>query len=227
LGILLAKDVSGVTLAVKSHPKARVETDLPNSLAATLSARDEYLMRRLRKIMTNRRTLSFSIFAVALLALCLPAVAAAQWNRYPNNQRDGRYDGRYLRDSVHRLDRLAKDFQREVDRSLDRSRRDGTRSEDRINAEVHQFRDAVGDLKSSVGNGRDLNRSRDEAQRVLQEGRQLDRIAGRSNSRVSSLWSQIRQELNVIAQAYGSYGYNDSNRRINNNDWWRRLPIPY
>jgi hypothetical protein len=176
--------------------------------------------------MTNRRTLSFSIFAAALLALCLPAVAAAQWGRYPGNQRnrdrDYGYDGRYVRDSVHRLDRLAKDFEREVDRSLDRSRRDGTRSEDRINGQVKEFRNAVSNLKSRVGNGRDLTRSRDEAQRVLQEARQIDRIGNRS-----SLWSQIRQELNVIAQAYGSYGYNDSNRRTNNNDWWRRLPIPY
>ena len=179
--------------------------------------------------MTNRRTLSFSIFAAALLALCLPVVATAQWDRYPDNQRNrnGRYDGRYVRDSVHRLDRLAKDFEREVDRSLDRSRRDGTRSEDRINGQVRQFRNAVSDLKSRVGNGRDLNRSRNEAQRVLQEARQLDRIGNRSDYRLSSLWSQIRQELNVIAQAYGSYGYNDSNRRNNNNDWWRRLPLPY
>jgi hypothetical protein len=177
--------------------------------------------------MTNQRTLSFSIFGTALLALCLPTVAAAQWNRYPDNQRNGngRYDDRYVRDSVHRLDRLAKDFEREVDRSLDRSRRDGTRSEDQTNAEVRQFRNAVSDLKSRVGNGRDLNRSRNEAQRVLQEARQVDRVANRADYRVSSLWSQIRQELNVIAQAYGSYGYNDDNRRNNNGDWWRRLPV--
>lgn len=174
--------------------------------------------------MSNRRTLSFSILAAALLALSLPVVATAQWSRYPDNQRNrnDRYDDRYVRDSVHRLDRLAKDFEREVDRSLDRSRRDGTRSEDRINGQVREFRNAVSKLKSRVGNGRDLNRSRNEAQRVLQEGRQLDRIGNRF-----SLWSQIRRELNVIAQAYGSYGYNDSNRRSNNNDWWRRLPIPY
>ncbi|MGH9967515.1 MAG: hypothetical protein ACREBG_06735 [Pyrinomonadaceae bacterium] len=195
--------------------------------------------------MTNRRTLSFSILAAALLALCLPVVAAAQWDRYPDNGRDrnqnngryGRYDERYLRDSIHRLDRLAKDFEKEVDRALDRSRRDGTRREDQINAEARQFRNAVGDLKSRFGNGRDLNRSRNEAQRVLQEGRQLDRIGfGRSyDNRLSSIWSQIRQELNVIADAYGSYGYDngrnrrdDDYRRRNpsNNDWWRRIPWP-
>src|SRR5215213_10484402 len=132
--------------------------------------------------MTNRHTLKLSIFAAAILALALPAAASAQWgrypqDRYPDNRGNGRYDDRGLRDSVNRLDRLSKDFERDMDRALDRSRVNGSRQEDRINDQVHQFRDAVGDLKSQVGNGRDLNRSADEARRVFQEGQQLDRVA--------------------------------------------------
>ena len=193
--------------------------------------------------MTNRRTLSFSILAAALIALCLPAVAAAQWDRYPDYGRDrdrdngryGRYDDRYLRNSIQRLDRLSKNFESAVDRELDRSHEDGTRHEDRVNNEVHDFRRAVGDLKSRFGNGRDLNRSRNEAQRVLQTAREAERASRHHfrNGRLANLWSEIRQELNVISQAYGSYGYNDDydrndrNRRSNNNDWWRRLPVPY
>lgn len=189
--------------------------------------------------MTNRRTLKFSIFAAAVMALCLPMLSAAQgtydpWGRNRNDdyRRNGRYDDRYLRDSIHRLDRLAKDFEREVDRSLDRSRRDGTRREDQINAEARQFRNAVGDLKSSFGNGRNLDRSRDEAQRVLQEARQLERVGFGRGGRFGSLWSEIRRELNVIANAFGGYGYNDDiyrndrRNRNNNDDWWRRIPFP-
>jgi hypothetical protein len=103
--------------------------------------------------MTNRRTLTFSIFAAATLALCLPVLAAAQGGYgYPDYGRNrngnyGRYDERYLRDSIHRLDRLAKDFERDLDRALDRSRVDGTRREDRINAQGHDFRRAVSNLK--------------------------------------------------------------------------------
>jgi hypothetical protein len=185
--------------------------------------------------MINRRTLMFSIFATAVMALCLPVLASAQgvydpWGRNRNDSY-GRYDERYLRDSVHRLDRLAKDFEREVDRSLDRSRRDGTRREDQINARAHQFRDAVGDLKSRFGNGRDINRSRNQAQRVLQEANQMERMGfGRGyNGSLGSIWSQIRQELNVIANAYGSYGYDNGGyrrNRNNNDDWWRRIPWP-
>lgn len=203
--------------------------------------------------MTNRRRLSFSIFAAAILALCLPVLAAAQGGYgYPDSGRNrngnyGRYDERYLKDSIQRLDRLSRDFERDLDRALDRSRVNGTRTEDQINAQGHDFRRAVSNLKSNFGNGRDLNRSRDEAQRVLQEAQQFDRI-GRNrgiDSRVASEWSQIQRELSIISDAYGlgyyggynnggNYpnGRNDDYRRNNpnnqnrNNDWWRRIPWP-
>jgi len=198
--------------------------------------------------MTNRRTMSLTIFATAMLALCLPVLATAQggygYPDYRRNRNDnyGRYDERYVKDSIQRLDRLARDFERDLDRALDHSRVDGTRREDRINAQGHDFRRAVSDLKSSFGNGRDLNRSRDEAQRVMQEARQFENIGRMRNidNRVASEWSQIQRELNVIADAYGlgyggsnnggyypNNGRNNPNRRNNNNnDWWRRLPFP-
>jgi len=196
----------------------------------------------------NRHTLKFSFFAAAILALALPAAASAQWgrypqDRYPDNRGYGRYDDRGLRDSVNRLDRLAKDFEKDMDRALDRSRANGTNREDRINDQVHQFRDAVGDLKSRVGNGRDLNRSSNEARRVLQEADQIDRVARRGfDGRTNSQWSQIQQELRYISGVYG-FGYgggyggrdddwrrndrrNDRDRNRDNNDWWRRIPFP-
>jgi hypothetical protein len=204
---------------------------------------------KIRK-MTNRHTLKFSIFAAAIVALCLPAAASAQWGRGDGNDgrgrdrdRDGygRYDERALRDSVHRLDRLSKDFEKNMDRALDRSRANGSDREDRINEEVHQFRDAVGDLKSRIGNGRDLNRSADEARRVLQEGQQLDRVARPRwfDGRLSSDWSQIQRELRFISEAYGfrynggfgrddDYRRNDDYRRRSDrvDDWMRRIPFP-
>jgi hypothetical protein len=167
--------------------------------------------------------------AAALLALFLPTIAAAQWGRDRDRDRDrdwgrggyGRYDERALRDSVHRLDRLAKDFEKNMDRALDRSRANGSQREDRINNQVHQFRDAVGDLKSRIGNGRDLNRSADEARRVLQEGQQVDRIARPRwfDGRLSSDWSQIQRELRFISDVYG-FRYNGGYGR--DDDWRRR-----
>jgi hypothetical protein len=205
--------------------------------------------------MTNRHTLKFSIFAGALLALCLPVVAAAQWGGYPDNRYPsrnggyGRYDERYVKDSVHRLDRLAKDFENDMDRALDQSRANGTRREDEINSRVHDFRRAVGNLKSRVGNGRDLNRSVNEAERVLQMAEDIDRVgARRLDQRTASEWSQIQNELRNISDIYGinyrgggRYGDYDRNRNDDynrgrnnrnnrndnrNDDWWRRIPFP-
>lgn len=205
--------------------------------------------------MTNRRTLTFSIFGAAVLALCLPALAVAQggygYPDYGRNRNDnyGRYDERYVRDSVRRLDRLAKDFEKDLDRDLDHSREDGTRHEDRVNNEARDFRNAVGNLRSSFGNGRNLNQSANEAEQVLQEARRTERVISHhlDNSRLASEWSQIQRELQVIADAYGLQyrgGYNNggyypndrnddyrrndpnNNRNRNNNDWWRRIPLP-
>ena len=167
--------------------------------------------------MTNQRTLKFSIFAAAILALCLPALAAAQgtydpWGRnrddgYRRNRDDdyyrrnrngnnGRYDERYLKDSIQRLDRLGKDFERDLDRDLDSSREDGSRHEDRVNNEARDFRSAVGNLKSRFGNGRDLNRSTNEAQRVLQEANRTERATRHhlDNSRLASSQRRLSPE---------------------------------
>jgi len=196
--------------------------------------------------MTNRHTLKFSIFAAAILALALPAAASAQYgrypqdDRYPDNRGFGRYDDSRRKDSVQRLDRLAKDFEHDMDRALDHSRVNGSNREDQINDQVKQFRNAVGDLKSRVGNGRDLNRSANEARRVLNEANDIDRFARRGfDGRTSSEWSQIQQELRYISNVYGlgyggGYGRdddwrrdrNDRNNNNRNNDWWRRIPFP-
>jgi hypothetical protein len=199
--------------------------------------------------MYNRRTLKFSILAAAVLSLCLPVIAAAQSRypdyvrypdngRYPDYGRTGRYDERYVRDSIHRLDRLAKDFQRDLDRALDHSRRNGSRNEDELNRDARDFRNAVGDLKSRLGNGRDFNRSSNEAQRVLNIGDRIDRSQRwfYNDRRAGEDWSQIRQELRIIGDVYGyrSYGgrspndddYRRQQRNRNIDDWMRRIPWP-
>ena len=187
-----------------------------------------------------------------LLALFIPTVASAQyWPDYRRDRDNGRYDSRYLRDSIHRLDRLAKDFERELDRDLDRDHREnGTRHEDRVNNEARDFRNAVGRLKSAIGNGRNLNNSADEAQLVFREANRTERVARHhfDNYRLASMWSQIRREMDVIRDAYGSNGryggiYDDDDdyyrrdrrdrddvyrRRDNRNDvpWWERIIRP-
>jgi hypothetical protein len=199
---------------------------------------------------TNRRKSTFSIFAAATLALCLPVLAAAQraYDPYSRNRdygrdtdwrRDrgyddgyGRYDDRRLQNSIRRLDRLSREFDRDLDRELDHSGEDGTRHEDHLNADAKKFRRAVVDLRNAF-NGRNLDNSADEAHRVLDAASHLEDVSTHhfDNNRLISEWSQISQELSLISEAYGiqgaNHGENNRNRRRSddyrnrdrNNDW--------
>ncbi|HEX8709139.1 MAG TPA: hypothetical protein VF723_12910 [Pyrinomonadaceae bacterium] len=207
--------------------------------------------------MANRRRIIPTVIAAALIALCLPALAAAQGNYDPwgRDRRDNRdygrdrdyrrsggrygYDNRAVRDAARRVDDRSGDFQRHLDSALDRSRYDDTRREDRINERAREFRSAADNFRDRLGDARDLYRASNEARRLLQLASQLDRVVGRTrlDSRTASDWSQITQDLRLIADAYGLsfngtggyYGRDDDyrrNDRRNNNDWWRRLPFP-
>jgi hypothetical protein len=164
-----------------------------------------------------------TVIATALLALCLPSLAVAQGRYdpyYGRNRNYGRYDVRYLRDSVRRLKDLSGRFEDHLDSALDRSRVDGTRHEDHLNDIAREFHNAASDLENRFDDRRDLNRSAGEAHRVLNLGGQLDRIVQRvGDGRVISDWMRIRQELNVIADAYG---YRANGGYYGNDDYYRR-----
>ncbi|HEY0005378.1 MAG TPA: hypothetical protein VGB17_11265 [Pyrinomonadaceae bacterium] len=174
--------------------------------------------------MINRCTLT-TVIAAALIAFCLPVLAAAQgtWGQ-PDYQRDrdyrrnrdnggygnyGRYDRQTIRNSVNRLKDLSGRLRNDIDRALDHSRVDGTRREDRINDMARDFQRAASDLKDRFNDGRDLNRSQTEARRVLDLASRMDSVINRGrvyDNRVASDWAQIRQELNVIGSVYGYNG---------------------
>ncbi|MBA3248497.1 MAG: hypothetical protein H0T63_10500 [Pyrinomonadaceae bacterium] len=217
--------------------------------------------------MTNRRPQTLTLIAMLLILLGLPALVSAQggydpWGRDRDGRRDRRDDDRdrdnrrtsdynrnTLRGAVQRVKDRSKNFEREVDRLLDRSRVNGTRREDRINNEVKDFRQAAERLKDRVGDGRNLNRSVGEAQQLLRAADQVERMLARLrvDARGSASWREIEYDLRTIADIYGlryndNDGYyrrggydprdrdrdrnRDRNRNGRNDDWWRRLPFP-
>ena len=192
----------------------------------------------------NRFRNLIGIFAFALLILSLPAVASAQWrdndddddyyrnerrNRRNDNNRNGNYN-RNLQATIRNLKNRSNQFERRLDRDLDNSRYDDRRREDRINQIAEDFANATENLDREYDGRGDYQQSYDEAQRVLQLGNQLDRAISRArlSSNVQNDWSRIRQDLNVLANAYN---YNNNNNRRNrqgnrNDDWRNRIPFP-
>ncbi len=191
----------------------------------------------------NRFKSLVAIFAFSLLVLSLPIVASAQWRDNRRNDDDYYGNSRYnrnLESTIKNLKNRSKQFERRIDRELDRSRYNDRRREDRINDIAKDFARAADRLDDEYDNRGDYNDSQDEASRVLQLGSQIDRVLSRArlSSNVQNEWSRIRQDLQVLANAYGG-NYNDNNRNNRrgrnddnnrnrrNDDWRNRLPFPF
>ena len=103
-----------------------------------------------------------------------------------------------------------------------------------LNYLAKDFAKAADRLDSRFDNGRDLNRSQNEARRVLELGSQVERALSRSrlNNNLDDYWNRINQELRQVANAY-NYNNNSRNNRNNRNDrnrrgndnWWNNLPF--
>ena len=161
-------------------------------------------------------------------------------DRNDDNYNRGRYgyDSRTLRDAVRHLKDGTRRLQNDVDHNLDRSRVNGSRREDHINADMEEFRRAADNLDNRIGNARDLNRSANEAQSLISSANEMSREFGRFqlDSRTFSDWKSLQTDLHIVADAYGlrytggryDPRYDDQrypdNRDQRNNDWWRRRP---
>jgi hypothetical protein len=188
----------------------------------------------------NRIKNLIAISAFSLLVLGLPAIASAQYGQYDPYGRNGgnnnRGYGTNMSSTVRNLKNRTRDFQRQLDRDLDRSRMNGTRREDQINEIASRFRDAVNDLDN---NDYDYSRNRNsnyrgdnEMRRVFDLASQIERSIGRANVSYNTrnLWAGIRNDLQVLSRGYGNSGRNSGNGgwgtgRGNNNrnglpSWW-------
>lgn len=169
--------------------------------------------------------------AFSLLVLGIPAVASAQWggngqydpygrNNDPYGNRNGGYNnGQYgsVNGTVRSLKEKTRQFARQLDRDLDRSRMNGTRREDEINRMADRFKDAVNDLDNNYyNNNRSYGRNDNEMRRVYQYAADIERSISRAqvSYQTRNLWSSIRSDLQSISR-----GYNVYNNGNNNGGW--------
>ena len=178
----------------------------------------------------NRFKSLMTVFAFSLLVFALPVVASAQWRNDDDYNRNGRYN-RNLESTIRDLKDRSKSFAKQLDRELDDSRYNNRNREDRLLDLARDFKDAAKRLDDEYDNSRDYNDSQDEARRVLQLGQQLDNelYNSRLGYNVQGDWNQIRQDLDVLGNAYGYNNRNNRNNRNRNNrngDWRNRVPFP-
>lgn len=176
----------------------------------------------------GRYTKLLSILSFAVMVMGLSIVASAQWRNGRGN--NGSYDNttynRNLNSTIRNLRDKSRRFEDILDRELDRSRYDGSRREDQLNKLAERFKNAAENLDDEYDNGRDFYRSRDEAQRVLSLGSQLDRALSSArlgkNSGLMSYWNSIERDLRTISREYNSSYNNNRNTRNNRNGTYNR-----
>jgi hypothetical protein len=172
------------------------------------------------------------IGAFALMILSLPAIASAQWRNdddYYGNNRGGYYNGN-LQQAVRDLRYQTRNFERQTDRYDNDDYgnggyggyRNNNRRGDRIEDLADELARAAGRLENKFGRGRNLNNSRDEAQRVVQIASQIASTMGRNGRNTGNYnggeWYAIDNNVRIIANAYG-LNYNPRGYRNNRGGW--------
>lgn len=138
------------------------------------------------------------LLLVALSALVAsPALAQSQARGRNINKGD-------VERIIKRLENNTDRFEKAVDRQLDRSVLDGTRSEDRINDRVDDLEDATDRLRSRFDRSDDWMETRSDVEGVV---RAADVINGlfdrvRAYSPVRSSWAMVRADVNTLAGVY-------------------------
>jgi len=132
--------------------------------------------------------------------MLLPLSTQAQ---YRDRRHDDEWGGRIssvITDCDHRTD----DFKQALARALDRSRLEGSRREDELNADARQLARALDRLRDSWNHDHDRERSRRHVRSAISAGRDINRTMVRHElrGRVQGEWDALKTELNHLAEVF-------------------------
>ena len=104
-----------------------------------------------------------------------------------------------------RIEERTDAFSTQLNRSLDRSRLDGSRAEDNIAERVSELENATDELRREFDHNDTRGENRPEAEKILTTATAVDRLMRRRNfgGQTESTWTTLRTELNVLAKLYG------------------------
>ena len=147
----------------------------------------------------KRVTAMTLVFALAFLGIGFGLTNDAQAQTRRQNTR--RVNDRQVEQIIRSIERRSDVFRRSFDAALDRSRLDGSYTEDSVNEFVKAFEDATNDLRSRF-NGRTAVAA--DVDNVLNRAALIDQFM-RTNlrqARVQGDWTLLRGDLQRLANAY-------------------------
>jgi len=115
------------------------------------------------------------------------------------------YTQQQVEQLLERIEERSDAFSNQLNKSLDRSRLDGTRAEDNIAERVSELENATDELRREFDHNDTRGENRPEAEKVLITATTIDRLMRSRNfgGQTESTWAALRTELNILAKLYG------------------------
>jgi len=115
------------------------------------------------------------------------------------------YSQQQVEQLLERIEERTDAFTNQLNKSLDRSRLDGSRAEDNIAERARELENATDELRREFDHNDTRGENRPEAEKVLITATTIDRLMRSRNfgGQTESTWAALRSELNVVARLYG------------------------
>ncbi len=146
-----------------------------------------------------------SVLVIALVSMGMTMSVQAQ-------RRTSRMSDRQIGELIRRVETDADTFRQTLNTALDRSRYDGSRTEDNINTYVRDFESATAQLRTRFDARSSVAA---DVENVLRQAANINSfmLNTRLNSRAQSDWALVRTDLSALADAYSVAWNWDQNTR--------------
>lgn len=147
--------------------------------------------------MKNKFTKAFLFLAATFVVLLTVDASNAQVRRGVSKQQ--------IEDSLKRIEEKTDRFSNQLNKSLDRSRLDGGKTEDNIAERAADLENSSDELRREFDFGDTRGETRVNVRKVLREATLVNRIMNRRNfsRQAENSWVNLRAEINSLAGFYG------------------------
>lgn len=144
------------------------------------------------------------IFAV-LTAMFFVLTAADSANAQGRRARGVGASKQQIENLFERIEEKTDHFSNRLNKSLDRSRLDGGKTEDRIADRAKDLENASDELRREFDFNDTKGETKENVRKVLNAAVAVNRIMNRRNfsSQAETSWVNLRTELNTLARIYG------------------------
>ena len=151
--------------------------------------------------MKNNLLKIFAVFMAMFVVTLAVDTANAQGRRY----RVRAISQQQVEQLLERIEERTDAFSNQLNKSLDRSRLDGGRTEDNIAERASELENATDELRREFDHNDTRGENRPEAQKILRAATRVNRIMMRRNfsRQAENSWLRLRTELNTLARIYG------------------------